>query len=208
MSALDITPISTLPLAHIPRRGSAFWRWFGRTFYGGRGWRLAGAMPDLPKMIIAVAPHTSNWDFFIAASAMFQEDIRLTFLGKHSLFVGPLNRILRWMGGVPVNRSAPQGVVGDAVAAFNARSQMILALAPEGTRKPVKQFRTGFLQIARQANVPVLLAGFDYPRKMIHFGPLIQASGDIEADRIAIEAHFKQFTGKRPLRDAYGLSST
>jgi 1-acyl-sn-glycerol-3-phosphate acyltransferase len=102
----------------IPRRGSAPWRWIGRVLMRLTGWRFEGAFPDTPKLVVAVAPHTSNWDFVNGAAAMFALDLKLSFIGKHTLFVWPFSAFLRWMGGIPVDRSAAHGVVGEAVDSF------------------------------------------------------------------------------------------
>ena len=115
-------------------------------------WRVEGAIPDLPRFVIAVAPHTSNWDFVVGAAAMFALDLDLTFLGKHTLFRPPFERVLRWMGGIPVDRSSAHGVVAESVRAFGEADRRVLAIAPEGTRKAVRALRgTGFLHIAREA---------------------------------------------------------
>ena len=121
------------------------------------GWGIEGNFPDTPRLVVAVAPHTSNWDFLHGAAAMFALDLRATFIGKHTLFVWPFAGFLRWMGGIPVDRSAAQGVVGEAVAAFGREPARMLVIAPEGTRRKVERYKTGFLHIARGARVPVLL---------------------------------------------------
>ena len=182
----------------IPRRGSATMRAFGRALLRFLGWRVEGEMPNLRKFVVAVAPHTSNWDFVVGAAAMFALDLRIAFIGKHTLFVGPFAPVMRWMGGVPVDRSSPHGVVGDAVAAFAGVDRRILAIAPQGTRKPVPRFKSGFLHIARGAGVPVMLAAFDYDARVIRFGPTLEIGADIEAEREKIEAHFAPIRGKHP----------
>jgi 1-acyl-sn-glycerol-3-phosphate acyltransferase len=181
----------------IPRRGNAFWRWIGRTLLGVSGWQLEGAFPSVPRCVVAVAPHTSNWDFPVGASAMFALDLKLRFIGKHTLFVWPVAGFLRWMGGIPVDRSAAHGVVGEAVAAFRESPQLMLVIAPEGTRKKVARFKTGFLHIARGAGVPVVLVALDWGARTIRIGPVIEVGDDIEAERVRVERHFAQFRGRR-----------
>jgi 1-acyl-sn-glycerol-3-phosphate acyltransferase len=180
----------------IPRRGNAFWRWVGRTALKLTNWRLEGAFPDVAKCVVAVAPHTSNWDFPVGASAMFALDLKCKFIGKHTLFVGPLGRFLRWMGGIPVDRSAAHGVVGEAVDAFRASPQFMLVIAPEGTRSRVHQFKTGFLHIARGAGVPVVPVALDWGTRTIRIGLPIDVAGDIAAERVRVEAHFAQYRGR------------
>jgi 1-acyl-sn-glycerol-3-phosphate acyltransferase len=162
------------------------------------GWRIEGEVPDLPKFVIAVAPHTSNWDFVVGIAAMFALDLRLAFLGKHTLFRGPLAPVLRGMGGVPVDRSKPHGVVADAVAAFGTVDRRILALAPEGTRSRGAPFKSGFLHIARGARVPVLLAALDYEARCVRLGPCVEPGEDVEAERERIAAYFAAVRGKHP----------
>ena len=160
--------------------------------------RVEGQVPDAPKFVIAVAPHTSNWDFVVGAAAMFALDLRLAFLGKHTLFRPPLGALMRWMGGIPVDRSSPHGVVADAVDAFQRVERRILAVAPEGTRKRMPQFKTGFLHIAREARVPIVLAALDYETRCVRLGPAMEAGSDVDADRRLIEAHFAPVKGRHP----------
>jgi 1-acyl-sn-glycerol-3-phosphate acyltransferase len=169
----------------------------GRVTLAALGWRVEGEIPNLPKFVIAVAPHTSNWDFVVGMAAMFALDLRLTFIGKDALFAGPFAPFLRWMGGIPVDRSSPHGVVADAVRAFETVDRRILALAPQGTRKPVPHFRKGFLHIARGARVPILLASLDYASRTIRIGPLFTPGSDVDADLAQLEAFFAKVRGKR-----------
>jgi len=182
----------------IPRRGSALWRWIGQTLMRFTGWRFEGAFPDTSKLVVAVAPHTSNWDFFNGAAAMFALDLRLSFIGKHTLFVWPFSSFLRWMGGIPVDRSAAHGVVGEAIASFRDPAARMLVIAPEGTRKKVARYKTGFLQIARGAGVPVVLVGLDYATRTVRIGPVMEIGADIEAERLRVEAHFARIPGRYP----------
>ena len=183
--------------AQVPRRGNAPARAFGRAVLALLRWRIEGEIPDLPKFVIAVAPHTSNWDFVVGAAAMFALDLRIGFLSKDTLFRRPFGPAMRWMGGIPVDRASPHGVVGETVAAFARAERCVLAIAPQGTRKPVERFRTGFLHIARGARVPVLLAALDYGARRIRLGPLIQPGDDVEADRMRVEAHFAPVRGRK-----------
>jgi 1-acyl-sn-glycerol-3-phosphate acyltransferase len=184
--------------AQVPRRGSGLFRALGRAALALLGWRVEGDIPNLPKFVVAVAPHTSNWDFVVGVAAMFALDLRIAFLGKDTLFRGPFVAVLRWMGGIPVDRSSPHGVVADSISAFGDSESLVLAIAPEGTRKRVERFRTGFLHIARGAHVPVLLAALDYGEHCVRFGPLIEPGEDVEVDRARIEAHFAPVRGKKP----------
>jgi 1-acyl-sn-glycerol-3-phosphate acyltransferase len=190
--------VSALPLvgASVPRRGSRGLRRLGRAGLALMRWRVEGDVPDLSKFVVAVAPHTSNWDFVVGVSAMFALDLRISFLGKHTLFRWPLSSFMRWIGGIPVDRSSRHGVVGDAVGAFERVEQRVLAIAPEGTRKPVERFRSGFLHIARGARVPVLLATLDWEKRCVRFGPLLEPSPDLDRDLRDVEAFFAGVRGR------------
>ena len=160
------------------------------------GWRFTGELPDLPKFVIAVAPHTSNWDFVIGVMALWSLDIKISFIGKHTLFHGLFGRWLWSLGGIPADRTQAHGLVGEVVSAFNATDRMILALSPEGTRAAGKGFKSGFLHIANGANVPIVLAYFDFPNRQVGFGPLFTPSGDIERDMQAVLAFYRPIRGK------------
>lgn len=162
------------------------------------GWRFEGAFPDLRQFVIAVAPHTSNWDFLHGAAAMFALDLKVNFIGKHTIFVWPFSAFLRWMGGIPVDRASAHGVVGEVVDAFRNFPDQVLAIAPEGTRRKVDRYKTGFLHIARGAGVPVVLVGLDYEARCVRIGPVIEVGEDIEAERARVEAHFAKVPARHP----------
>ena len=188
----------------IPRRGSALLRAIGRTVLRLMGWRIEGEIPDEPKLVIAVAPHTSNWDFVVGMAAMFALDLRLSFLAKHTLFRGPFAPMMRWVGGIAVDRASPHGVVGDAVAAFARADRRLLAIAPQGTRRPGARYRSGFIHIARGAHVPILLAALDYGARCVRFGPMSTPGEDVEAELARVEAFFAPVRGKNP-RDTHAV---
>ncbi len=192
-----MTDLAAIVPPSLPRRGSAAWRWIGRTVMRLAGWRFEGRFPDEPKLVVAVAPHTSNWDFVHGAAAMFALDLRLSFLGKHSLFVWPFSSFLRWMGGIPVDRSSAHGVVGEAIAAFRGDGARMLVIAPEGTRRKVERFKTGFLHIARGAGVPLQLVALDYATRTVRIGPRLAVGEDIEAERQRVEAYYAEVRGRR-----------
>jgi 1-acyl-sn-glycerol-3-phosphate acyltransferase len=147
--------------------------------------------------VAIVAPHTSNWDFPLGVALMLATELRVSWLGKHTLFTGPFNRFLRHLGGIPVDRRSSNGVVGDCLRAFEAAPALLLALAPEGTRKGVSRWKSGFYQIASGAGVPILPVGFDFRDHVIRFMPLFQPSGSLERDLPAIQALFEQVHGLR-----------
>jgi 1-acyl-sn-glycerol-3-phosphate acyltransferase len=158
---------------------------------------MEGTFPDVPKCVAIVAPHTSNWDFPLGLALAFATELRVSWLGKHSLFKAPFSGFLRWMGGIPVDRRTSHGVVGDCVQAFTAAPALLMALAPEGTRKGVSRWRTGFYQIALGAGVPILPVGFDFKEHVIRLMPLFQPSGDLERDLPLLQALFQTTHGLR-----------
>jgi len=170
----------------------------GRFMMGIRGWRVEGGIPDVPKMVLIVAPHTSNWDFLTGLWIKLALRMGARFVGKHTLFRGPFGVFMRWLGGVPVDRSAAAGFVEDTTRVMREAERMTLVIAPEGTRKRTDRWKSGFYRIAVAAGVPILLAGFDYPRKVIFFGPLIQPTGDYEKDLAVIQSHFRADMALKP----------
>ena len=178
------------------RRGGVVSRALGRMLMRLSGWRFEGVLPDVPKLVIAVAPHTTNWDFVIGVMVLWALDIKISFLGKHTLFRGAFGKWMRSIGGIPIDRESTHGVVGDAVQAFERAQRMVLALAPEGTRQLGKGFKMGFLHIAHGANVPVLLAYFDFSRKVIGFGPMLVTTGDVEGDMQIVLDFYRPIRGK------------
>lgn len=191
-----MTPVPALG-AEVPRRGSRLLPWVGRAVLALLGWRIVGEVPNVPKFVIAVAPHTSNWDFVVGVAAMFALDFRLAFLGKHTLFAPPFGAAMRWLGGIPVDRTSPHGIVAESVAGFAAVEQRVLVVAPEGTRRKVARYKPGFLHIARGAEVPVVMAALDYGRRQVALGPWFTPGPDTDADLDRVMAHFAPIRGKR-----------
>lgn len=148
------------PLA--PRRGYGILRTLGRGWLRLVGWRIEGELPDFARCVVAVAPHSSNWDFVHAVAAVFALGLRVSFIGKHTLFRGGLGRFMRWLGGVPVDRSRANGLVEDMVDAFSRAERLWLGIAPEGTRTRVEGFKSGFYRIALEAGVPILPVALNY----------------------------------------------
>jgi len=180
-------------------RGSAI----ARTALRWAGWRLRFAGLPAKQGVVIVYPHTSNWDFVLGIVAKWAIGIPVTFWGKDTLFRVPLfGRWLRWIGGVPVNRQAPQGIVGqmgDELIAARAQDRFLwLALSPEGTRRRTEAWRTGFYHVACKAQVPVGLAFLDYGRREVGMERYLMMSGDANADLRAIEQALRQPRGKRP----------
>ena len=176
----------------------------GKSYLRLSGWRIEGAWPEVSKYVAVVAPHTSNWDFPLGLAVAFSVELRVSWLAKHTLFRPPFKTCLTWLGGVPVNRSAAHGVVGGCVRAFEAAPALMLTVAPEGTRKGVSEWKSGFYRIATQAGVPIMPIGFDYREHVVRLMPLFQPSGNLEQDLPLIQARFSQVHGcrERPTKEA------
>lgn len=181
-----------------PVGGNWFTGWLGRTLLQITGWKIKGELPQHPKMVIAVAPHTSNWDFFLGVAVLFAMRIKIRFLGKHTIFVPVAKQLLEMIGGMPVDRHSAHGIVGEVVEQFAVNDKMILAVAPEGTRSPKYPWKTGFLAIAHQAQVPVVLIGFDFARKRVVLGPVFKSNGDFEIDMQHVYNFYASISAKYP----------
>ena len=174
-----------------------FARWLGRTILRLGGWRMEGEFPDLPRLVLIGAPHSSNWDGIWGFAVVLALDLDIRVLGKHQLFWWPLGYLMRWLGVIAVNRDAASGVTEQAAQLILDADRYWFGLAPEGTRKPVPRFKYGFWKIASGAGVPVLPAYFDYPRKVLGIGPTFDLSGDMDADIARIQRWYAPWRGRR-----------
>lgn len=162
------------------------------------GWRFLGALPPVPKMIVVGAPHTTNWDFILFLGALRAYDFKAHYIGKHTLFRWPLGWFFTALGGISVDRTKPAGMVQQVADAFSRADQMILVMAPEGTRKAAPHWKSGFLNIARAAGVPLVLAAVDFPGKTVTLGPTIEYDGDPGAFMDQARQFYRQRKGLRP----------
>lgn len=163
------------------------------------GWTVNITVPDYPKSIICVAPHTSNWDFIIGKLAYASVKRRAGFLMKDSWFFFPLGLIFKAMGGIPVPRGKKKGsLVESLVKKFNSNERLVVAITPEGTRSRTTKWRTGFLHIAEEAKVPILLGAIDFSKKEVTITQTFNPTGDTEADMRRIKDYYKGFSGKYP----------
>lgn len=156
-----------------------------------------GRLPDIPKFV-AIATHTSNWDFPVTLLLAFALRIKITILGKDSLFRWPFGSLFRWFGVIPIDRKKSTNIVERMIQVFRESEKLILVVTPEGTRKKVKHWKTGFYYIAMGAGVPIALAFVDYHRKAGGIGPMITPTGDIDADIEVIKSFYADITGKYP----------
>ena len=182
----------------LPQWGGPILREIGRVPLKLLGWRLEGEIPNMPKLIAIGAPHTSNWDFVLAIAAIWAMQVRIHWLGKHTFVDGFGARLWRKLGGIAVNRAAAQDVVSQVAAEFEQREKFVLGLAPEGTRKKVGRWKTGFYRIAVQANVPIIGAALDYSQRVIRLSPVLFPSGDLEADLMVLQSFFRAEMARYP----------
>lgn len=193
-------PLPDLPPS-APRRAYPAWmRVAGRGLLRALGWRFIGGFPDRPQFVMIGAPHTSNWDAVVGLAAAAVVGIRFNVFAKRQAFVGPLGWLLRQFGGVPVDRSAPGGLVGGAVERLGRGTPMAVAITPEGTRSAVANWKTGFHRIAVEAGVPIVVIALDWGRREIGVVGTMEPSGDLEADLGAIGALLDGVLGKHPER--------
>ena len=167
-----------------------------RVALGAVRWKTVGTVPS--RGILVGAPHTSNWDFVVGLFCDLALDLDAAWLGKHTIFVGPFGRWLKSLGGIPVERGASHNVVSQVSAEFARRDQMILALAPEGTRRKVSEWKSGYWHIARAAGVPILPVGFDFARRATVIGTARPTTDSLEDDEGEFKRFFAGITPKRP----------
>jgi len=180
-----------------PRRGNALSRALGYALLALLGWRFEGEWPDRPKVLAIVAPHTSNWDFIVGISAVYALGLDIRFLAKHTLFNPWLGWLMRGVGGTPVNREAPHGLVAQVVDLFERSPRVFLAVTPSGTRTRGAPWRSGFYHMAHTAGVPIVPIAFDGERRVIRLFPPFQTSGSYEADLPRLLALYAGIRGIR-----------
>lgn len=171
-------------------------RLFSKILFFVLGWKVIGLKAIPNRCIIVAAPHTSNWDFLFGRCFAYISRIKPKYLAKSELFVPIIGYLLRVNGGIPVYRNSNNNIVSQVVMLFKKRKEFILAIAPEGTRKRVNKWKTGFYYIALEAKIPILLAGLDYKRKEIGIISRFLPTGDINKDMSHIQNQFKELTPK------------
>lgn len=193
-----------------PHRGSIFSRQLFKQLYLAQGWRFEGEVPNLPKAVAIVSPHTSNFDGLYAFLAMLGLGIKVTVFGKDSLFHTPLKWLLKWIGVIPVQRDSPHGLTQQIVHIIQQQDKIWVGLAPEGTRKSAENIRSGFYHIAQGANIPIVMFAFDYANKVIRCLGVLHPTGNYEKDLATILARYQgHFSPKntqrlaKPLRDLF-----
>jgi 1-acyl-sn-glycerol-3-phosphate acyltransferase len=186
--------------SQVPQRGNALSRVLGLLLLRLSGWRVAGEFPDVPKAVLALAPHTSNMDGVVVAMIILATRMRVGLMAKSDIFKPPFGGVARWLGGIPIDRSSSRNMVEQTVAKFEEKQQLWLGISPEGTRSNSSSWKTGFYHIARQANVHIIVLALDYGRRELRVADHFLPSGDMAADMPRIMACFKGVQGHHPER--------
>lgn len=170
---------------------------FGSTLYlKATGWRLTGDVTAARRCVMIAAPHTSNWDLPMTLAIVFALRLKVYFLAKHTLFTPPFGIVLRWLGGIPVDRSKSNNLVEQAVELFSTHKDLVLLVPPEGTRKQVRYWKSGFYHIASGARVPIVLGFIDFKRKLAGLGGVYVPSGNFDADLVRIQTFYAGISGR------------
>ncbi len=164
------------------------------------GWKIIGSKPTEPRYVIVAAPHTSNWDFPFTLMVCFALNLNVHWMGKSSLFPPFIGGVMRWLGGIPVNREQAGHIVDATITAFKNASYLTVIVPPEGTRGRVSTWKTGFYRIATGAQVPIALAFLDFKTRHGGIGKLFWPTGDLSVDLPEIQAFYAGITGKHPNR--------
>ena len=176
-------------------------QWLGKAILAVFDWRVCGSISEEynnKRLVAIVAPHTSNWDGIFGVAAVAGLDARITFIGKHTVFRFGLGKFLSYMGGIPVDRSKPGGIIKNAIDQIRGIDGAIIALSPEGTRSKVKEWKTGFLRLAADLNADIIPMSLDFKKREILFGKVFVPTGNSEKDIQALKDYYSAFTPKRP----------
>lgn len=183
--------------AHRPK----VFQWLGKIMLSIFGWKVKGSIANEysdKKLVVIVAPHTSNWDGILGFAAIAGLDVRIMFIGKHTAFQYPLGVFLRYIGGIPVDRSRPGGVIQVVIDKIKHNENALIALSPEGTRSKVVEWKTGFLRIAKELNAKIVPVSLDFSKKEILFGNVFTPSGNNKKDISDLKDYYSIFTPKHP----------
>lgn len=162
------------------------------------GWTVEPNARMQPPFVFIGAPHTSNWDFVLLLAAMLVLRLDARWMGKHTLFRFPFGGLMRWLGGIPVDRTKANNRVADIVAAFARDPNLVVCIPPEGTRRKVERWKTGFYRIAHGAGVPIMMTVIDAERRSLRLLEVFHPSGDIDSELPQIQRHYLGFRGLRP----------
>ena len=161
------------------------------------GWKARGEPIEHQRFVLIGAPHTSNWDFPLMLMVVLKLKLRVYWMGKHTLFPFPFGWLMKWLGGIPINRHASHNVVNETVRQYRENDELVVLIPPEGTRKKVERWKTGFYHIAKNAKVPILLGYVDASKKEAGLADFFQPTGDLDQDMLAIRAFYASKQGLR-----------
>ena len=159
------------------------------------GWTSIGSKVSVPKYVLIGAPHTSNWDFPLMLLVVLELRLQLFWMGKHTLFPFPFSGIMKWLGGIPINRTKSHNVVSDIVGQFKSNDNLVVLVPPEGTRRKVSEWKTGFYHIANNAGVPILMGYVDAAKKEAGFADFFYPTGELESDMKEIRSFYAKKKG-------------
>lgn len=212
---LDIPGLDTFLPSSLPRRGNGLTRFLGRLLLKllGRvsvkhagmlktkgGWHIEGYLPNIPKLVVVGAPHTSQWDGVLAIAIFLASGLDCRWMAKKEAFQHPLGGVMRWLGGIPVDREAPQDLVQQMIDEMNRHEKCVLVITPEGTRKKVERWKTGFYRIALATGTPIALGYLDYARQVVGIGLVFEPTGQMEGQIEEMQAFFRTITPRHPER--------
>ena len=198
VSLLDLAPTPDRPMPHAGPTPPAFGRWFSRTMLKLMGWQVVGPLPSVPKAIFVASPHTTLWDGLIMVFVAWTMGVRLNFITKQEVLRFPFRRFVTYFGGIGVDRSKSNDMVGQVAEWFHQRQGMYLAVAPDGTRRRADHWRSGFYHMARKADVPLVLGFLDYKHKRGGVLGEYRLTGDMKRDMDHLRAVYAEVQGKYP----------
>ena len=169
----------------------------------GCNWHVEGELCQAPKFICVMAPHTSWWDFTTNFGVMLTSGLHASWFIANKYTKGVIGQWLVFFGAIPIDRHSHNDVVTQMADLFNTSDRLVLAIFPEGTRKPVPTWKTGFWHIAKKAQIPLQLVAVDYAKHATVFGPIITLSDDMEQDIEQMRHYFKSVTAKHPEKAVY-----
>ena len=183
----------------VPSRGHCFSQMLFKHIFLAQGWHFEGQLPDLPKAVAIISPHTSNLDAWYGFTALLGVGLKMTIFGKHTLFKTPLKPLLEWIGVIPVQRNQKQGLTQQIINFIDTQDQIWIGMAPEGTRKHAQNIKSGFYQIALGAHIPIVMFSFDYDDKTIHCLGVFHPTGQYEHDLdYILNRYIGKFSPKNP----------
>ena len=180
------------------KKKQPWWQKSSRFLLQLAGWKLVDEMPNEKKYILIGAPHTSNWDWVVGFFMMAGLGLKPRWIGKDALFRGIAGPVMRALGGIAVVRGARDNFVDQIADVYKQSKELVIAIAPEGTRKYVDHWKTGFYHIASEARVSVAMAFLDYSKKICGIGGYFFPSGDIKADMQILREFYVDVAGKFP----------